>query len=100
VAASVKFRLQDIGNPIYVFGYVPAALAKGAPRGKDGGDCVLAQLSSSGQALQVSASSLEAYASSVISTQAQAVAVLSRVGARASRARRSAWERRRRAARP
>src|SRR5205814_4356320 len=81
VDASVKFRQQDIGNPIYVFGYVPAALVKGTSRGKDAGDCVLAQLSSSGgQAQQVSASSLQGYASSVISTQAQAVAVLNRVG--------------------
>jgi len=79
VDASVKFRAQDIGNPIYVFGYVPAALVKNALRAKDGGDCVLAQLTSSGQAQQVSASSLQAYASNVISTQGQAVAVLNGV---------------------
>jgi len=80
VEADVKFRAQDVGNPIYVFGYVPAALVKGAQRGKDDGDCVLAQLSSSGLPEEVSASSLQAYAINVISTQAQAVDVLNRVG--------------------
>ena len=87
VDASVKFRAQDIGNPIYVFGYVPAArvknasraLAKNASGAKDGGDCVLAQLTTSGVPQQVSASNLQGYVSNVTSTQGQAITVLNSV---------------------
>jgi len=78
VNASVKFRAQDVGNPIYVFGYVPAALVSGLAR-KDGAACVLAQLSSSGAPQQASASNLQGYVSNVVSTQGQAVSVLNNV---------------------
>src|SRR6185437_9504154 len=43
VKASVQFRPQDAGKPIFVYGYVPVALIKRGARGKDGG-CALAQI--------------------------------------------------------
>ena len=81
VTASVQFRAQDVGQPIYVFGYVPSSLLQGAARLKDGNTCVLAQLTSSGQLQQASASGLQAYTSNVISNQGQAINLLSSVSA-------------------
>ena len=78
VTASVRFRSQDVGLPIYVFGYAPASLVKRAVADKDGPTCLLVQLSSSGQLQQVSASNLSV-AGNVLSSQQQAVSVLSNV---------------------
>ena len=77
--ASVSFRASDVGNPIYVFGYVPASLVKGARLRKDDNTCVLAQLSSSGVPQAVSSSSLQGYVSNVTTTQGQAITVLNNV---------------------
>jgi alpha-tubulin suppressor-like RCC1 family protein len=79
VTASIQFRAQDVGQPIYVFGYVPASLVPGAVAAKDGDGCVLAQIGSSGQAQQASASGLQGYTNNVTSTQGQAVNVMNSV---------------------
>jgi len=76
VRADVRFRAQDIGKPIHVFAYAPAAIVKST---KDGPPCVLSQLTPSGLQ-QVSASNLQ-IAGNVLSSQAQAVAVLNNVAA-------------------
>ncbi len=73
IEANIRFRAQDVGTPIFVFGYAPATLFSAA---KDGPQCVLVQLSG-GQLTQVSASSLQAYVSGVTTTAGQAVTVLS-----------------------
>ena len=80
VDADVQFRPEDVGRPIYIFAYAPSTLfGKGA---KDGpSPCVLAQLSGSGGLQQVSASNLQSYASSVLSSRSQAVSLLSNVSA-------------------
>ncbi len=80
VTASVRFRSQDAGLPIYVFGYAPASLVKRAVTGKDGPTCVLVQLSPSGQLQQASASNLS-LAGNVLSSQQQSVSVLNSVPA-------------------
>jgi alpha-tubulin suppressor-like RCC1 family protein len=77
--ANIRFRTQDLGHPIYVFGYVPASLVKRTAEEKDGATCVLAQLTPSGQAQQVSASGLQSYASNVTSTQGQSVNVINNI---------------------
>jgi len=55
VSADVRFKPADAGKPIYVFGFVPASVAKSGE--KDGG-CVLAQLTQQGVPQQVSPSSM------------------------------------------
>jgi hypothetical protein len=89
--AEIQFRPQDVGTPgsVYVFGVAPVTLIKSAiPKGahygwmsksaKDGPpvQCVLAQLTSSGQLVAVSASSLQAYVTGVLGAQGQAVQIL------------------------
>ena len=81
VQANVRFRGQDVGNPIYVFGYVPASLVKRGRAGKDDATCVLAQITPAGIPQQATASSLQGYVSNVVSTQGQAVTVLNGVTA-------------------
>jgi hypothetical protein len=96
VSATIIARPQDVGTStnIYVFALAPqsvvhAAAAKVAPDArfawKATGDeiaedasvaCVLAQLNSSGQLQAVSAANLQAYASTVLSGQGNAVTVV------------------------
>ena len=76
VKADVQFRPQDVGNPIYVFGYVPASLLKSQGDAKDAAQCVLAQLSPSGQLQAVSASGLQPLVTTVTTTQGQAINVI------------------------
>lgn len=74
VTANVQFRAQDAGRPIYVYGYVPAALVK--RDGSKDGSCVLSQIDASGLPQQASASGLQAYASNALGAQQQSVNVL------------------------
>ncbi len=93
VNASVAFRPADVGSTggVFVFAVAPASLVqRAAPvepmvvgkarrrdRAKaDGVACVLAQLNASGQLVGVSASTLQAAVSGVLSAQGQAVTVL------------------------
>jgi hypothetical protein len=88
VNAQVQFRPQDVGTnaSLYVFALAPAAIVKDArapladPSMKGAKDlpvqCVLAQLSASGQLQSVSASNMQAYLSGVLSSQGASVGVL------------------------
>ncbi len=93
---TVQFRAQDVGTTgsVYVFAVAPSDLVKASPdkaaplvlgytRSQDGDKaavaCVLAQLNSSGQLQAVSASSLQAYVTGVLSGQGQAVQVINGV---------------------
>jgi alpha-tubulin suppressor-like RCC1 family protein len=90
--ANIQYRAQDVGTvgSVYVFALAPASLVKNASTTKaahlglmtkaTGKDtplpCVLAQLNSSGQLTAVSSSSLQAYLTSVLSSQGASVNVL------------------------
>jgi hypothetical protein len=94
INANVKFRAEDVGSTgsVYVFASAPADIVRPAANGaahfvlgkaklaKSGKDtavaCVLAQLTSTGQLQAVSASSLQAYLTGVLSGQGQAVTVI------------------------
>jgi alpha-tubulin suppressor-like RCC1 family protein len=94
--STVSFRSPDVGTSgsVYVFALAPADLVRAAADGsapfaagkaiaapgeKADVACVLAQLSSSGQLQAVSASSLQAYVTGVLSAQGQAVTVINGV---------------------
>jgi hypothetical protein len=74
-----------VGN-VYVFAVAPASMVKSSEQAQSLGSsakngdtpvqCVLAQLSSSGQLVGVSASNMQAYVSGVLSGQGQAVTLL------------------------
>ncbi len=91
--ANIQYRPADVGRSgsVYAFAVAPQNLVKmagvrdplvvgKAKISKATGDtpvaCVLAQLNSSGQLQAVSASSLQAYVTGVLSSQGQAVSVL------------------------
>lgn len=92
--AQLQFRQQDVGTSgsVFTFALAPANIVRSAKVGEsrfvvgraksrdDAKDtpvaCVLAQLNSSGQLQAVSASSLQAYVSGVLSAQGQAVNVI------------------------
>ena len=94
IDANVKFRAEDVGTTgsIYVFASAPADIVRPSAKGdapfvlgrakfaKGGKDaavaCVLAQLTSTGQLQAVTASSLQAYLTGVLSGQGQAVTVI------------------------
>jgi hypothetical protein len=95
--ANIQFRPQDLGTSgsVYAFAVAPSTLAKAAADGSphfvvgksqstDGNKdtpvaCVLAQLTGSGQLQAVSASSLAAYVSGVLSSAGQSVQVINGV---------------------
>jgi hypothetical protein len=94
--AMIQPRPQDVGTTasVYVFALAPVNLVQNAQspgiaetksvggEAKDGEaavQCVLAQLSGSGQLVGVSASSMQAYITGVLSAQAQAVTILNGV---------------------
>ena len=95
VSANIRFRPQDVGSAgsVYVFALAPAGIVQGSAaaepimlkaKSRDGAKaseaaCVLAQLSGTGQLQAVSASSLQAYVSGVLSSQGQAVSILNGV---------------------
>src|SRR5207302_9011392 len=77
LTADVHFRSQDVNTvgSVFVFALAPAAIVKNARVPKDGA-CVLAQVDANGQLVAASASTLQPFASGVLSSQGQAVAVL------------------------
>jgi alpha-tubulin suppressor-like RCC1 family protein len=95
--AQIEFRAQDIGTigSTYVFALAPASIVKSAAAEKSahlghlvaGAEadtpipCVLAQLNLTGQLQAVSASSLQAYVTGVLSAQGQSVTILNGVPA-------------------
>jgi len=95
VAANLTFRPQDVGTTgsVYVFALAPATRVSNASSEKAAHlgwmatvaekdtpvPCVLAQLNAAGQLKAVSASSLQAYVTGVLSGQGQAVNVLNNV---------------------
>ena len=97
VVAEIRYRAQDVGTSAstFVFALAPATIVRGAvlkdadPRfalkardaqGKAGEvQCALAQLNAQGQLVAVSAASLQAYVSGVLSAQAQSVNVLNSI---------------------
>jgi hypothetical protein len=93
-SATLQFRPQDVGTSgsVYVFAVAPATIVQGAATQKDvriawtakdaekdSVACVLAQLNAAGQLQAVSVSSIQAYVTSVLSGQGQAVTVLNGV---------------------
>jgi alpha-tubulin suppressor-like RCC1 family protein len=96
VVADIRYRAQDVGSSAstFVFAMAPTTVIRGAlkdldPRfkwkardatGKAGEvQCGLAQLNAQGQLVAVSAESLRAYASGVLSAQGQAVNILNAI---------------------
>jgi len=91
--AQIQPRTQDAGTTqsVFVFAHAPATLVKdlvkrvpaGGPIASQPAEsaviCVLAQLGSDGQLHAASASTMQAYLTSVLSSQAQAVTVLNNV---------------------
>lgn len=78
VVANVRFRPQDIGNPIHVFAYVAAERLPGASKTDA---CALAQLNAAGQLVAVTAANLQSYLTDVMSSQGQAVSIVNNVAA-------------------
>ena len=94
VDARLQFRPQDVGtsSATFVFALAPASVVQGAAaedrlQWKAAGTksshvaCALAQLNAQGQLVAVSAASLHAYASGVLSAQGQSVRVIDAIPA-------------------
>ena len=93
IQADIQYRAQDVGTnaSVYVFALAPATVVRGvsAPsepvvmakgaKAETPVACVLAQLNSSGQLQQVSASGMQAYVTGILSSQGQAITVLNGV---------------------
>ena len=95
VNATIQPRSQDVGTSasIFVFAHAPSNLVRGAAASKRVGPlppiasvpedaavvCVLAQVDSSGQLVAVSASTMQAYLTGVLTSQSQAVNILNNV---------------------
>ena len=89
VGATIQPRAQDVGSnaSVFVFAHAPSNLVSGAAPAKRGLSaapddavvCVLAQVNSSGQLVAVSASTMQAYLTGVLTSQSQAVSVLNNV---------------------
>jgi hypothetical protein len=92
VSAQIQPRPQDVGTQgsIFVFAHAPSSLLKSADdkRAAPGVPaltadepvvCVLAQVNGQGQLVAVSAASMQAYLTGVLSSQAQAVAILNSI---------------------
>ncbi len=96
-SANIQYRPQDVGSTgsVFVFAVAPSSLVKVAtdgtapfvvgkstgtgPAKADSVACVLAQLNSAGQLQAVSASSIQAYVTGVLSSQGQAVTIINGV---------------------
>jgi len=93
-SANIQPRPQDVGTraSVYVFAHAPSNLVQGAlpakrttsapigVRTEDGAVvCVLAQVDASGHLTAVSASTMQAYTTGVLSSQGQAVNILNNV---------------------
>src|SRR5688572_11315016 len=96
VVADIRYRAQDVGTSVttFVFALAPTTVIKGSlkdadprfgwkARSADGKDshvqCALAQLNAQGQLVAVSAASLQAFVSGVLSAQTQSVNVLNAI---------------------
>jgi hypothetical protein len=93
--AQIHYRPQDVGTTgsVYVFAVAPSTVVKNASVGKSAQpswkalgapkgtpvQCVLAQLSATGELRAVSAASLQAYVSGALSAQGQSVTILDSV---------------------
>jgi hypothetical protein len=79
-SARIQFRAQDVGSTgsVFVFALAPRALVRPALL-KDDGDCVLAQVNSAGQLVAVTASSMAAATTGVLSAQGASVTLLNNV---------------------
>ena len=95
VQARLQYRPQDVGTTasVFVFAYAPATIVQGTQAAKDARfawkatgsakaapvACQLAQLNTNGQLVAVSAASLQAYVTGVLSSQGQSVNILNGV---------------------
>jgi hypothetical protein len=91
IAATIQPRSQDAGQSvaIFVFAHAPKSRVNGAKRAPaqslpalqldDADPCVLAQVDANGNLNAVTASTMQSYATGVISSQGQAVNVLNNV---------------------
>ena len=82
VTAQIQPRAQDVGTTASVFVFVHAPLSRlaGGKALKDGPDpCVLAQVGADGQLNGVTASTMQAATTGVLTSQGQSVAVLNNV---------------------
>jgi hypothetical protein len=90
VSANIQPRSQDTGNnaSIYVFAHAPSNLVSGALQAKRGAVampddgaivCVLAQVDANGHLTAVSASTMQAYLTGVLTSQSQSVQILNNV---------------------
>jgi hypothetical protein len=82
--ADMNFAPADVGKSgsVYVFAFAPPAAVKRAPDGTKADPalpCVLAQLNSAGQLVAVSAQSMQAYITGVLTAGGQAVSILNGV---------------------
>ena len=93
-SATIQPRPQDVGatSSIFVFAHAPSSIVQGASQAKrapstppaaaktdDAVVCVLAQVGASGQLVAVSASTMQAYLTGVLTSQSQAVQILNNV---------------------
>ena len=90
-SANIQPRPQDVGTSasVYVFAHAPSNLVQGAKRATsapigvhseaDAVVCVLAQVDATGHLTAVSASTMLAYTTAVLSSQGQAVSILNNV---------------------
>jgi len=79
VGATLRFRSQDVGQPLYVFAYAPSTLLKRTGAKDSPAPCQLAQLLPSGDLGQATASTLQSVVGNVVTSNAQAVSVLNNV---------------------
>ena len=82
ISATFQPRPQDVGTNarVFVFALAPPSVVKDAFTPKDGPvGCTLAQVNSSGQLVGVTASTMLAYTSGVLTAQDQSVSILNNV---------------------
>jgi hypothetical protein len=95
IAAQIQYRPQDVGTTgrVFVFALAPASILKGSVPAMDSRiglvarlfpkddpvACVLAQLNGNGQLTGVTASTMQAYVSGVLTAQGQSVNILNNV---------------------
>ncbi|QJR14342.1 RCC1 domain-containing protein [Usitatibacter palustris] len=86
-SAQIRFRAQDVGRTanLYVFAWAPRGrvIKSSGPVLKDDPPCVMAQLNSSGQLVETSASAMQAYTNAVLSASGATVNMLNAVSAAA-----------------
>lgn len=77
-SADIMFRPEDVGSSgsVFVFAYAPSAVVRGASMAK-ADSCTLAQVSSSGQLVAITATQMQAFFSGTLSAQGTSVSILS-----------------------